>query len=1722
MKRLSLFYLLSITVFFLVMMQILAAPSITTRGYTRPSIMPSQAQLQKPNATTATFVVNSTGDGGDSNLADNLCNDGTGNCTLRAAMQQANSTAGADLIQFSIGSGPQLISPATALPSINGTVTIDGTTQPGFTQKPIIEISGNPSIIADGLSINQTATGTIIKGLVINKFESNGIQILANNCHIESCFIGTNLAGTAAAANTESGVLINGASNNVIGGTAAGAGNLISGNDGNGILIFGAAAATNRLEGNFIGTNFSGNGLVGNAGDGVFIGGDAHDNTVGGTATGARNVISGNINGIHILKGTVATQNNLIQGNYIGTDSTGAIAFGNTVVGIDIFEANNNTIGGTIAAARNVIAGNNDGIIINQPSATGNIIQGNYIGVAANGVSPAGNHLTGITLLNGAHDNTIGGTGAGAGNVIAFNGTSISNSAGIFLNSNSNAANPTTNNAILGNSIFSNLGLGIDICGTLGPCANPDGVTANDVGDGDTGTNDKQNFPILTSATTLAAGTVNIQGSLNSTANTTLRIEFFSNPSCDAAGNCEGRTFLGTTDVTTNASGNASINATLSAAVPGGSAVTATATRLNVTTPTSTSEFSSCITSIGLADLMVAVSDSPDPVVVGSQITYTITVTNNGPDPAANITVSENLPSSLQFSTCPSTAGGTCGGTGNNRTITFTSLAATASATITIKAVVNCNNANNSSISNTASVTSSTADNVSSNNSASTTTTVNNPGASLSPTSQSFVQPGGSGTVDVTVPFGCSWSAVSNDSWITVVSGGGFANGTVSYTVAANGTGSNRSGSMTIANITFNVDQLGAPCSYTLTPSSVNLSDGANSGSFTITCAAACGWKATPQDDWIRVTSNPVGNGNGTVSYEIDANPSSAPRVGSIDVTGSPFTINQAGMPTAVKLIAFNATAYDTGVLLDWASGDEVDNLGFNLYRDEGGKLTRLTPEVLAGSALTVGSGTVLSAGKHYAWWDAAGKDRQPVQYWLEDLDLSGARTMHGPITAKVVGGLPPAKAQADLLSNLGRAEPRFIVSASGERNSARNAQPVGSWDLFAKSAIKIGVREDGWYRVTQPELVAAGLATRINPRLLQLLVDGEAVPMLVTGEEDGSFDATDAIEFYGTALDTTSTNIHVYWLSIGTAPGRRINVVKSDARAGGAQNFAYTIERKDRLIYFSSLHNGDAENFFGAVVTASPIDQTIALPRLDTQSKETAIIEVRLQGVTKTPHLVRVGLGGSTLGNIGFTGQAQGGSRIEVPVALLKEGGNQISLAAIGGASDVSLVDFIRITYPHTYKADNNALTFTVNSGSDKQSVGGFTTASIRVFDISRADAVQELQGSIEQTGEGYSVNLQTNATSRTLLALGADKIKKPASITANRLSDLRAASHSADLLIVTHSTFASSLTPLVNLRRQQGYRVEVIDIEDIYDEFSFGQKQPTALKDFLASTRTNWQKAPRFVLLVGDASYDPKGYLGAGDFDFVPSQPLDTAFMETISDDGLVDFNNDGLPDLFVGRLPVRTAAEAAALVAKLINYDSLNPKAPVQQKSAVLVADSNDGFNFEAANRNLRALLPDGVAAQEIVRGQVDDATARQRLIDGFNKGASVVNYLGHGSVNTWHGILSTEDVKQLTNRENPSLVIAMTCLIGYIQDPSIESLAESLLKSEQGGAIAVWASSSMTEPAEQVLMNAELYRSLFSAGNKLTLGELTAKAKAAAKNSDIRRTWLLLGDPTMRLK
>lgn len=424
----------------------------------------------------------------------------------------------------------------SALPVISDPVVIDGYTQPGAQANTVaapdltdavikIELDGSMAgATADGLHLN--AGNSTIRGLIINQFDGDGIElkgIPSSSNTIVGNYIGTDASGTRDCGNTQHGVtIVSGASSNVLGGTSAESRNIISGNDNVGINIRDTSTISNRVEGNFIGSDMTGLAPLGNTVEGLVLGNSATNNIIGGTVSGARNLISANLgDGVSVWGSS--TRDNALRGNYIGTDITGTVVagMGNSDEGIDIqLDASANTIGNFAAVGFNRVAGN-------------------------------GSH--GIEIISG------------------------------------------TGNFILGNEIYANGGLGIQLSGGTEDAFL---VTANDVVDADTGPNTLQNYPVLQSVQTTGSF-VRIRGTLNSTVASTFIILYFASAVADASGHGEAERYLGMqvaiTDPTT---GDASFTFAQNIAVAAGEVITVTASSLG----NHTSEFALSVVAMAEAD----------------------------------------------------------------------------------------------------------------------------------------------------------------------------------------------------------------------------------------------------------------------------------------------------------------------------------------------------------------------------------------------------------------------------------------------------------------------------------------------------------------------------------------------------------------------------------------------------------------------------------------------------------------------------------------------------------------------------------------------------------------------------------------------------------------------------------------------------------------------------------------------------------------------------------------------------------------------------------------------------------------------------------------------------------------------------------------------------------------------------------------------------------------
>src|ERR1051325_11418975 len=441
-----------------------------------------------------TFTVNNTNDGGPG--------------SLRQAMMDANGwlASGSNSISFNIpATNVHTIAPTSPLPVLFNSAVIDGYTQPGSSQNVLSNgFNANLLIRLDGAQVGADAAGlmlhcenSVVRGLVVVNFQAGGIQLMGAMTNlILGNLIGLDVDGSAlgngitqAGDSVAPGVLLVNSAGNTIGGAAPAARNIISANGTDGIRVTGAASTGNQVLGNFIGTDSTGRVGLGNGRWGVDLDG-ASSTFVGGVAIGAGNLISWNGDGLLISTAAFSR----VQGNLIGSDVTGTNDLGNGS-GVRIIDSSSCLIGGTNAAARNIIVGNGRGGIEGLGvSVSNNVIQGNFIGTDLTGRLALGNGSFGL-LFEAGQANLIGGTVAGAGNTIAYN---MGN--GVELLSGAQ-------NAILRNAIFGNAGLGIDLGG--------DGVTANDTDDTDSGANGLQNFPEWISALIFTNRTV-ISGTLGS------------------------------------------------------------------------------------------------------------------------------------------------------------------------------------------------------------------------------------------------------------------------------------------------------------------------------------------------------------------------------------------------------------------------------------------------------------------------------------------------------------------------------------------------------------------------------------------------------------------------------------------------------------------------------------------------------------------------------------------------------------------------------------------------------------------------------------------------------------------------------------------------------------------------------------------------------------------------------------------------------------------------------------------------------------------------------------------------------------------------------------------------------------------------------------------------------------------------------------------------------
>jgi len=725
-------------------------------------------------------------------------------------------------------------------------------------------------------------------------------------------------------------------------------------------------------------------------------------------------------------------------------------------------------------------------------------------------------------------------------------------------------------------------------------------------------------------------------------------------------------------------------------------------------------------------------------------------------------------------------------------------------------------------------------------------------------------------------------------------------------------------------------------------------------------------------------------------------------------------------------------------------------------------------------------------------------------------------------------------------------------------------ASAVWSPDTDAQGrAYKILVEKEGIYRLTRGYLANNGVdVDTIDLSQIRIYNLGTEIAIYVCDENsDKILNNSDYIEFYGqsvTAQYAKYDRYNVYWLVTAgdtSTPKRMAEIDGTPAAGAAAATHTYTVHYEEDEHYIGLAPGNDALDrwFFNDAVPGTaftqtpdpvPTDFTINLPGIAGPGS----INISMWGYFDTYHEIEVWVNGNPAGIFNWTGISFYEAKIEA-IDLLA-GNNTISLAC-NREMDGIVVDWLDITYPSTFEAVNNTIRFSHDSGFRYQ-VDGFNNSALMVFDITEPTDISRVANFSISGSNPYTAEFEppvNPGTTATYLVLASDATMVPVGLAEDTAADLADNANGADYILITHRDLGWDavgnaygwLNDLVALRENQGLRVKVVDVQDIFDEFSYGITSAAAIRDFLSYAYNNWQPpAPQYVLLVGDSSYDFKNNLQLGIINYVPAYLTFTQFMgETVTDEWFVTISgNDAVPDLYIGRLPAESATEATAMIKKMLAYET-SPNDRTRQKNTLLIADDqNEAYEaaFETMNEDAADLLPASMNAP--FKGYLNDYLAASGLTNDIksriNAGALIVNYSGHGALQLWAGekIFQISDVDDLTNTDKYPFVISMTCLAGYFgfidhQTGPEPSLAEALIKADGKGAIASLMPTAMTSTDGQHILNTALFEAIFSKdirklGPAIADAKQTLLANGGMSFKEISETFLLFGDPALKLQ
>ena len=900
----------------------------------------------------------------------------------------------------------------------------------------------------------------------------------------------------------------------------------------------------------------------------------------------------------------------------------------------------------------------------------------------------------------------------------------------------------------------------------------------------------------------------------------------------------------------------------------------------------------------------------------------------------------------------------------------------------------------------------------------------------------------------------------------------------------------------------------------TWNPGTVSAGTGGNDETATLVYVIDVTGPVTPYT--VQVNGAP-GSGNGTRATWLD-------ETGDEDFSTGELCQMQLVNTTATPVVVQSAELmkHNGRGLLHWTTASEAGTRGFDVFRiEDGNRAVKVNDSPINAWIGHVPGGT-------YQLVDPGASLDGPSTYWIVEIDSRGRRNPYGPFEVE-----PQIRAE---LPTVG---PRVLDVAYAERSAKAAADRAAKADAMAgdlesrvgtTSKVKVRVDQDGMQKVAAEELAAAfgvpveDMRTAIKSLQLRLTLDGESIAWLPLGDQ--------ALLFYGQAIDTPYTDQQVYWLEQqrGRAMGRAFVRNLPPDWSGETFRERIWIEENLRPVVILDL-DPESDTWFWNFVrpggSGATADFTATIPSVVAQPDHSPEVTVHLQGGAEGDHQVAVSWNEQWLGNMELSGSETEVATFELPVGALIEGENTLELEALQG--DLVFLEGFELAYDRKTRAADEALAFQPEEAG-VATVSGFTNPDIQVFDITEPAVPRFLRGApVLPEGAEHRVvfpNTTGRGGPKTYLAVSGSGFFSPA-LEPDHASSLSHDHPGVDYLVISAPPLTAAAQTLVDYRQSLGVESMLVSLEDIYDEFAEGRRDPRAIRDFLTHVWTQWTEPPQLVALVGHGTYDFRDHWGLGDNLLPPLLgqrpgslfPTDALFADVVG--------NDGIPELLVGRIPALSPQEVTDYVTKLQAYESLGDTG--WDHRLLALADHVDGAgDFAADSRHLQSLLGFGFEPFEIhLDDQADLATARQELFDQLQTGAALIHYEGHGGIDRLSsgGLLLSSDLPGLGTAGQGHLLTAATCNIGLHAFPGLDSLAERWVLEPDRGAVAALAPAWLIDNSQARRVIDRLFRELFLQEQQI-LGEAarSAFAKAAANGTaaHVLHSYQLVGDPAVALK